>query len=190
MSKRQDIQELGTGKLLIAQPFMQDSFFKKSVIFLTDYHEQGTVGFIINRPLRVNIKKLISDFPKFSAPVYSGGPVQEDNIHYLHTAGKILDGSKEVIPGVYWGGDFHQLKFLVSSGVIGPHDIRFYVGYSGWSPGQLESEMGENSTWLVSDADPNYIFHHQDVDIWKQVLSHKSKNYSLLASMNDDISFN
>ncbi len=190
MDKNEAIKDLQTGVLLVAQPFMQDVFFKKSVIFLADHHQEGTVGFMINRPLRLNIKNLISDFPEFSAPVFSGGPVQKDTVHYLHTAGKILDGSKEIIPGVFWGGDFNQLKFLVSNGVIGPHDIRFFVGYSGWSPGQLEEEMGESATWLLADADPNYIFHDQEKDIWKQVLSHKSENYSLLASMNDEISLN
>jgi len=190
MSNQETIKKLGTGKLLIAQPFMRDDFFKKSVIFLTDYHPEGTVGFMLNRPLRMNVKNLISDFPEFAAPVFAGGPVQRDTVHYLHTAGSILDGSKEIIPGVYWGGNFNQLKFLVSNEVIGPHDIRFFVGYSGWSPGQLEDEMDETASWLVADADPNYIFHNEQTDIWKQVLSHKSDNYSLLTSMGDDIHFN
>lgn len=190
MESKSTIQELKTGKLLIAQPFMQDDYFKKSVILLADYHAKGTVGFMLNRPMRMNIKNIISDFPSFPSSVYMGGPVQKDTVHYIHTAGDILDGSKEVIPGVFWGGDFHQLKFLISNNVIGPHDIRFFVGYSGWSPGQLEDEMEETASWMLTDADPNYIFHKEEVDIWKQVLSHKSKNLSLITSVNQELNFN
>lgn len=184
MDKKGTVSDLGTGKLLIAEPFMQDGFFSRSVIFITDYHESGTVGFILNRPLRMNLKNLISDFPQFPGSVFVGGPVSRDTVHYIHTAGEILEGSKEIITGVYWGGEFNQLKFLISNGVIKPRDIRFFVGYSGWSPGQLEFEMEESNSWLVENSDPNYIFYPQnEIDLWQQILSHKGNSFKVLASM-------
>lgn len=183
MSKKGTIDDLGTGKLIIAEPFMQDGFFKRSVVLITDYHDTGTVGFILNRPVKINIKSLISDFPEFPGAVYVGGPVENNTVHYLHTAGNLLEGSKEVIPGVFWGGDFNELKFLASQKVIKPHDIRFFVGYSGWSPGQLEHEMQETNSWLVEQADPNYIFYNQkETDLYQQIMQHKGHNFSILAS--------
>ncbi len=178
--------ELQTGRILIADPFMDDDFFKKTVIFITDFHEEGTIGFILNKPMRMNIKRLISDFPNFPGDVYVGGPVQKEMIHYIHTAGDVLDGSKEILSGIYWGGNFQQLKFLVSNGVIGPHDIRFFVGYSGWEPGQLEQEIADSKSWLVVNGDPNYVFYPEDTDLWTLALSHKGKYLPIIASMDDD----
>ena len=107
----QGIQDVSVGKLLLAEPFMLDGHFKRSVVLITDHSvEMGTVGFVLNKPLRVNINNLISEFPKCAAGVFSGGPVQPDTIHYIHTAGDVLEGSQKIINGVYWGGDFEQLK--------------------------------------------------------------------------------
>ena len=183
MRRKGDITDLDSGKLLIAEPFMQDGYFNRSVILLTDYHETGTVGFVLNHPLRLNINNLISDFPKFPGSVYVGGPVNNSTIFYVHTAGELLRDSKEIVPGVYWGGDFHELKFLISNKVIKPRDIKFFMGYSGWAPGQLEDEMQETNAWLVEDADPNYIFYNQgEVDLYKQIMRNKGHNFSVLAS--------
>ncbi len=188
--KSHEVSKLGIGKILIAEPFMDDEFFKKSVVLLTDYHEEGTIGFVLNKPIRLNIKKLVSDFPNFGGSVHLGGPVQKEMIHYIHTAGDVLDGSIEIMPGVFWGGDFNQLKFLISNGVINEHDIRFFVGYSGWSPGQLEEEMDESKSWLVLDGDPNYVFYPEHTDLWNQALSHRGKYLPLIASTNEAFNFN
>ena len=131
-----------TGSILIAEPFMVDPNFKRSVVAVCDYtEEEGTVGFVLNKPLGLQINELITDFPSFDADVYFGGPVQTDSIHYVHNVGDLLDNSTKVIDGVWWGGDFEKLKFLIRSDMVQPHNIRFFVGYSGWSPGQLEEEM-------------------------------------------------
>ncbi len=179
-------QKIATGKLLIAEPFMQDPNFKRSVVFITDHHEVGTVGFILNKPLRVNINSLIEDFPEFPAPVFAGGPVQQDTIHYLHTVGDVLDDSQKIADGIYWGGDFEKLRILIQQEYVSPHDIRFYVGYSGWGEGQLEEEMKEYNSWIIADGDPNYVFYNNSkVDLWQQVLQHKGDNYSVISQMPD-----
>ena len=116
----------------------------------------------------MKINELIGDFPEFQAKVYYGGPVQTDTIHYIHNVGSLLDDSNEVCDGVYWGGDFEKLKFLISSKLVKPHNIRFFVGYSGWSDGQLRSEMGIGS-WVVADMEPNYIFKTKPKSLWKKV---------------------
>lgn len=180
MSKHQ----IKAGTLLVAEPFMLDPNFKRSVVILTAHEEDGSLGFIINRELDVYIDELISDFPDFRTKVYFGGPVQTDTIHYLHNLGDLIEDSQPVCRGVWWGGNFENLKFLIANGLVTTENIRFYIGYSGWGEGQLENEM-EMGSWVLADADANYVFSHQPDKLWQQVLTHKGNTYSVIATMPD-----
>ncbi len=179
-----------TGSILIAEPFMVDPNFKRSVVAVCDYtEEEGTVGFVLNKPLGLQVNELITDFPSFEADVYFGGPVQTDSIHYVHNVGELLEKSTKVVDGVWWGGDFEKLKFLIRSDMVQPHNIRFFVGYSGWSPGQLEEEMISGS-WVVSDLDANYLFKSKPKKLWKQVLKNIGDTHSVIAQMPDVANWN
>ncbi|MFM2394849.1 MAG: hypothetical protein RLZZ546_2832, partial [Bacteroidota bacterium] len=170
MSSRLDLKQ---GKLLIAEPFMQDSHFKKTVLALCDYSiKDGAVGFILNRPTNLKMDEVMNNFPDFDSIIYYGGPVANDTIHYIHRKGDLVEGSREIMPGLYWGGDFNKLKFLIKNDVIKPYDIRFYIGYSGWTPGQLEEEIDINS-WVIGDLDINYPFLIKSHELWQKCLHHK-----------------
>lgn len=182
-------EEIATGKILLAEPFMEDPNFKRSVVLLCEHNELGSLGFILNRPLNMAIDELMEDFPEFNASVYYGGPVQTNTVHYIHTKGDILDESIAIENGLYWGGDFEKLKFLISTQLIGPADIRFFVGYSGWSEGQLVDETSYGS-WIVSKMDANYLFKVGHQQLWSYALSHKGDVYSVIAQMPDHISQN
>jgi len=171
--------------VLLAEPFMQDPNFKRAVILITEYgHEEGTVGFILNKPIKVMINDLIDDFPEIEAPVYYGGPVAQETLHYIHNAGDLLDESIKVSQGVYWGGDFEKLKFLISSKVIKNHNVRFFLGYSGWSSGQLLDEM-EYGSWVLSHMDTNYAFKIKYNQLWSKVMKNKGGNFSIISEMSD-----
>ena len=118
-------QEVQSGKVLLAEPFMLDPNFKRSAVLLCEHSDEGSVGFIMNKPLNMRIDELIEDFPSFGGEVYFGGPVQTDTIHYVHNLGELLDDSLPVSPGVYWGGDFEKLKFLITSNLVSEENIRF-----------------------------------------------------------------
>ncbi|MBP7239462.1 MAG: YqgE/AlgH family protein, partial [Saprospiraceae bacterium] len=91
--------EVHTGSLLMAEPFMQDTNFRRAVVLVTDHtDDEGTVGFIINKPLAVRITDLVDDFPEIDALAYYGGPVSTNTIHYMHNVGMLLDGSTEIGP--------------------------------------------------------------------------------------------
>jgi putative transcriptional regulator len=178
------------GKILLAEPFMLDPNFTRSAILLCDHNsEEGSIGFILNKPLQTNIDELIEDFPAFESEVFFGGPVQTDTIHYIHRVGDLLDDSIEISRGVYWGGDFDKLKFLVNSQLIQPHQIRFFVGYSGWSEGQLRSEMSYGS-WLLADMNANYIFKFRPEELWQTIMYNKGNAYTVLAQLPEDLSWN
>jgi len=177
-------EKLKHGKLLIAEPFMVDPNFKRSVILLCEHEEEGSVGFILNKSLDMKINDLIEDFPDFKAPVYFGGPVQTDTIHYIHNVGDVLEDTQKVNNGVYWGGDFEKLKFLIKSGMVSEENIRFFIGYSGWSTGQLDQEM-EHGSWLTTAMHSNYLFKNNIESLWKNVMNNKGKAYTVIAQMPD-----
>ena len=181
--------KLSTGTVLVAEPFMLDSNFRRSAVLLCEHGEDGSLGFILNKRLDMRVDELISDFPKFEAKVFYGGPVETDTIHYLHNVGELLDDSQKIADGIWWGGSFEKLKFLISSHLISPTNIRFYVGYSGWSEGQLADEMVWGS-WITADAHPNYIFKSKPDALWSQILTHLGDSWSVIATLPEHNSWN
>ena len=97
------------GQLLISEPNILDPNFKRSVILLTDHNEIESVGFILNQPTKVRINDLIDEFPYFDSPVYIGGPVQKETLHFIHSMGDLIDGSIHVVDNLYWSGNFQTL---------------------------------------------------------------------------------
>ncbi len=166
------------GRILIAEPFLPGNYFSRSVIFLVAYSEKGAVGFILNKKIDFMLHEVFFDFPKFQAQVYLGGPVSADSIFFIHKLGEELPGSIQVLGGLYWGGDFGVLKNLIAKGEIQPNDILFFLGYSGWDAGQLESELKEDS-WLVTDVDENLILPNADEVSWANVVKKAGNRYSV-----------
>jgi len=182
--------ELKKGRVLLAEPFMLDPNFKRTAVLLCEYSlEEGGVGFVMNKPLHMQVDSLIEDFPEFDADVFFGGPVATDTIHYIHNVGELLDDSQPVTKGVFWGGDFEKLKFLITSELIKPSNIRFFVGYSGWSNGQLENEL-EMGSWVTADMDTNYLFRSEPDDLWQQVMQNKGDRYSVISQVPDEANWN
>ena len=119
------------GCLLVAEPtILNDMSFNRSVILLTEHTKDGSVGFILNKPLSYSINELI---PEINANfmVYNGGPVEQDNLYFLHNVPELIPESVEISYGLYWGGDFETTKDLINEGKISKENIRFLLVYSG-----------------------------------------------------------
>ena len=174
---------------MLAEPFMQDPYFRRSVVLLCEHHEEGSIGFILNKSIDMSLNDLMSEFPNFEAEVFYGGPVQTDTLHYVHNIGELLEESVKIADGVWWGGDFEKLKFLISSKLIEPNNIRFFVGYSGWSSGQLKDELKYGS-WMQADMDANYIFKIKPNDLWSRVMYNKGNLYEVIADLPENMSWN
>ncbi len=170
------------GSLLVAEPFMIDPNFRRGVVFICDYQADGSFGFLLNKSIEMNITELVSSFPEIRSEVYYGGPVQTDTIHYLHTKGDLLDNSTKVLEGLYWGGDFDQLKSAIDLGQIQSEDIRFFVGYSGWDAQQLEAEQ-KNYSWMVVDGALDYVLGADNKRLWHDVLAEQEGVYSVISQM-------
>lgn len=177
------------GRILVSEPFLMDSYFKRSVILLGEHGEEGTVGFILNKPTDLGLNDALEDFPPFEVPLYFGGPVQTDTIHFLHTIGAKLEGSKEILPGIWWGGSLEMLKLMIDTHQVGKDDIRFFAGYSGWEPNQLNDEL-RSKTWLVSNCQKVFDFSDHPEDLWGEVLRSMGSSYAVLANFPEDPSLN
>lgn len=181
-------QKSGKGKILISAPLLTD-FFKRSVIYLTEHDENGSVGFIINKRLNITLNKAVEDFPEFDAPVLLGGPVQTELVNFIHRCGDILEGGVEIKDGIYWGGDFGLLKELIAAGKVDSGDFRFFLGYSGWSANQLDNEMKINS-WVVTEGLTEYVFTDDYEGMWSRALRSLGGKYSIISTFPDDPTVN
>lgn len=181
-------KEPSAGRLLISAPFMGD-IFKRSVILLTEHNEEGSVGFILNKPTEFKLHEVIEDFPEFDAKVFLGGPVQQNSLNFIHKAGNILEGGFEISNGVFWNGNFEVLKVLIENGSLDPEDFRFFLGYAGWSPDQLKNEIKRNS-WYLNDASPEILFGNESEKLWSTILKSMGKEYSIISTFPDDPSVN
>lgn len=166
----------GKGKILISEPFLGDYYFKRSVVLLADHSEEGSFGLIMNKPLSMNLKEVVKDFPEFNTKIYLGGPVESDNLFFIHTKGDQIEGSLEILNGLYWGGNLEVVKEMMLLKKISPGEIRFYIGYSGWSPNQLLEELKRNS-WVVSRMKAQNLLNTDPELLWKSSLEKLGGDY-------------
>ncbi|MCC6286541.1 MAG: YqgE/AlgH family protein [Chitinophagaceae bacterium] len=181
--------ELSAGILLIAEPFLKDPNFMRTVVLLCDHQEEGSFGFVLNKQYNHTLDELIPELMGMKIPVFAGGPVQPDTLHFLHTYPELLPGSHEITDGVYWGGDFEMVKHLLIKDELDLKRIRFFVGYSGWGTNQLEEEMNSKS-WLTAKAKKNIILHRAIGEIWKDSLRLLGDEYAMMINFPTDPQLN
>lgn len=178
-----------SGKLLISEPFMLDSNFKRSVILLTEHNEKGSVGFVLNQKSNFILSDLVDGFEGLEYQVYTGGPVAHDSLHFLHAMGDYISNGIEVSPGIFWGGNFETLKILMAKNLIPENKIKFFMGYAGWGTGQLENEIEQNS-WLVSSPKDSFIFSDSDKELWGEIVQNMGSKYSIMVNFPENPSLN
>jgi putative transcriptional regulator len=177
------------GRILIAEPFLNDIYFKRSIVFLTEHNDEGSIGFVLNKPVNLRIEEIINNFPPFDCNISIGGPVNNNTIHYLHTLGELVPNSVHVCDNIYWGGNLDSMKNLILENAISKNQIRFFLGYSGWMPKQLDEELSQNS-WLVSNIKPELVMNHDMNEIWKEVLYNLGNKYKMWINSPENPSLN
>ncbi len=169
------------GKVLISEPFAADSIFRRSVVLLVEYSpEEGALGFILNKFIRTEDmdKEFLEEMHNYNIKFSLGGPVAFDKLFYIHTlSSDIIEGSIEIMPGLYWGGKYSQLKDMILSKALPLDDVRFFVGYAGWSPNQLENEL-KNNYWLVKDITIDEIMKLDD-NLWTKQVNQLEDKYKI-----------
>jgi putative transcriptional regulator len=179
----------GEDILLIAEPFLKDENFVRAVVYICRHAEDGSFGFILNKPHQQTLDELITDLAGYPIPVYAGGPVQKDTIHFIHQYPGLIPGSYRVSDQVYWGGDFETVKTLIREGQLDLRKIKFFIGYSGWEKAQLENELDENS-WILSAPSNALIFETAANDVWKASIKQLGGKYLMMANFPIDPQLN
>jgi putative transcriptional regulator len=183
------MESLAPGILLIADPFLKDPNFIRTVVFLCDHQQEGSFGFVLNKTYDHTLDELVNGAEGLKIPVYFGGPVQMDTIHFLHQLPEIIPGGLEITEGIFWGGDFEAAIEQLRVGKIDMSKIRFFIGYSGWGNGQLTDELKEKS-WLTVMATRKLIFHKEINEIWKESLRHLGGDYEMMVNFPIDPQLN
>ena len=177
------------GILLIADPFLKDPNFLRTVILLCEHREEGSFGFVLNKQIEQTLGELITDLEGFQMPVYYGGPVQMNTIHFLHQYPDLIPDSCKINNNIYWGGNFETVTALIKNNSIDLNKIKFFVGYSGWGDGQLTNELKEKS-WLTVSATHSLVFNTQHDDIWKGSLQLLGGDYEMMINFPIDPQLN
>ena len=149
-----EFDKLKAGKLLLASANMLESNFKRTVLIMCEHNEKGSLGFILNRPMEFKVCEAIAGFEDIEEPLHMG---------------------------LFWGGDKNQLSFLLNTGLMQPSEIRFFLGYAGWTAGQLESEF-EEGAWYTAEASKEMIFSDAYERMWSRSVRSKGGEYQLVAN--------
>jgi len=170
----------GKGKILISEPFLPDTFFNRTIVYLADHNEEGSVGYILNKKLEIKVCDAISGFERWQEYLSMGGPVAPDTLHYLHRMGDMIPKSVWVDDNIFWGGDIDYIREMIKNGELNTSQIRFFLGYSGWSAGQLERELKENS-WVIARVESDIVLNDKINNSWKKVLRSLNSKYRMWA---------
>lgn len=177
------------GKLLIAEPsILNDKSFNRSVIYLTEHSNDGSIGFIMNKPSEFILNDLIPEI-KCNFKIYNGGPVEQENLYFIHKLPELITNSIHISNNIYWGGNFDVLTGLLNNNLIKSSDIRFFLGYSGWSKDQLDDELNMSS-WIVINNHFSNLLNVNSDEFWKNELLEIGGEYQIWANAPEDPELN
>jgi putative transcriptional regulator len=173
--------KIKAGKLLIAEPFMGDPNFDRSVILLCEINNKGAIGFVLNQTSQYKLGDLITQNLYPDITVDEGGPVQQNTLHYLHNRPDIIEGGLEIMKDLYWGGNFEAIIKHLNFGILKPNEIKFFMGYAGWGAGQLEKEIGKNS-WILSNTNSETVMKPKNESFWRETLKKLGGDFKVIAN--------
>jgi putative transcriptional regulator len=170
------------GDVLISEPLLPDPNFERTVVLLCEHNKEGSIGFVLNKPSVLKFEEAIEGIEGFSSPLFVGGPVQQDTLHFIFRGSFELDGTVEVSDEISWGGNFEQLLTMINNGLVTNRDFRFFVGYSGWAPDQLEGELKQKSWIVVPDVTAYQVFDIDPRELWKKLLEELGGKYKMFSN--------
>lgn len=170
------------GCLLLAEPFMTDNVFERAVVLLCEHDDQGTLGLVVNKKSQLYLSDILKEPGSEKFPIFVGGPVEPGVLFFIHRAFTKLDSGTPITQDVYWGGDFEKLLFLIAENLINPNEVKFFLGYSGWSPLQLKHELSQNSWGVHNHFDSDLVFLADGEDLWKKAIISLGVKYAHVAN--------
>jgi len=180
---------LSAGDILIAKPFLQDGFFKRSVIYMCEHNDEGSLGFILNRHQGLLLKDIFPHLKNGNFPIFEGGPVSSNQLFYVHSLGKQLTDAIHIKDEIYWGGNFFELSELIENEKVTLNQIQFFVGYSGWDKAQLYNELKSDS-WVITHTPYNKLKQIPTQELWGAELTKINPSFKVFSDYNYDPSMN
>lgn len=166
------------GSILISEPFLQDAYFQRSVVLLVEHNTQGSMGFVLNKKTDLIVNTFFPELEEYpEIPIYLGGPVSANRLFFIHSLGDLtVPDSVKIKDRLYFDGDFEALKRYIQNGHSIEGKVKFFLGYSGWTEGQLGNEINKNS-WVVSHAAKENVLLADGESFWKNSLEQLGSNY-------------
>ncbi len=177
------------GDVLISEPYLNDYHFRRTVVLISDHNDEGTVGFVLNRLIDLTTHDVIPGLMKYNFPLFFGGPVEPNTLHFIHRLGYLITGAQHIANGVYWGGDIEMIEDLIDRNIAQQNEFRFFSGYSGWASGQLEEEIAQKA-WWVGKAGIEDIFDDDLDNMWRNIVKSMGADFSYMADAPEDRSWN
>lgn len=146
------MMELKAGLYIKSTVALIDSFFEHTTILIVEHNETGSIGFVTNKPLNKSLDELIEFNNSKPFPLMDGGPVDRAHLFVLHKRPDLIDGGKQIIDGLYLGGNMEQVIKAINNMNVNQEEIQLFIGYCGWDLGELEAEIEEGS-WTLSKSE-------------------------------------
>jgi putative transcriptional regulator len=178
------------GNVLVGKPnILGDATFNRAVILIVDFNDDGVVGFIVNKPIEDNLKDLLPEVEK-DFMVFDGGPVEKDKLYFLHNKPDLIVDSIKITEDLYWGGDYRKVVDLINNAEIDHHNIKFFLGYSGWAEMQLESEI-QNEVWhLQNHVESSEILVCDRASYWNEVVKKIGGEFLIWSNAPENFNYN
>lgn len=182
--------QLNNGSVLLAEPsLIGDTNFQRSVILISKYSRNGVVGFITNKPLLHTISDVLPEVTE-EFRIYEGGPVEKDNLYFVHSKPELIPDSIKINDSLFWGGDFDVVADLIIAGKLQPNHIKFFLGYTGWDYNQLNQEI-DSKNWIVQNTVKSTQLIADTMDTyWKDSLTKLGGHYPIWANAPENPSYN
>ena len=175
-------QKAVQGCVLLSDPFTQDSYFSRSVILLCRHNKKETFGFVLTNYIEIDLHKLDENLPEIITKISFGGPVEKDNLFYIHTFGKEIEGAEKIIDTLYFGGDYEMLFELIKADPKRIKDVRFFIGYAGWDFEQLNNEMKDHSWIAVTNITEKEILSTSSDHFWKDCMTKQGSKFEMISN--------
>ena len=169
------------GTILIADPFLDEDYFRRSVILLCDHNLDSSFGLVLTNYLDVDLHNLDKQFPNIQARISVGGPVETQSLYFIHALNEPVEESVKIRDGLYFGGSFDAIKQVLEKDHSNCNQIRFFLGYSGWDKEQLNNEIDENSWIVVDNISNNEILNTSNDHFWQYCLEKQGGSYKTIS---------
>ena len=163
---------IAPGKILVALPNLESSLFSKSVILITEHHDSGTVGFILNKPSQHNIKAQLQERGLEWATndvLYQGGPLNTSSLVMIHTDDFSSQNTMYLPGGIAVSSDELMIEKILMDNR--PNAFRLVTGICSWAPGQIAQEIQKHKSWLTATPNDVTIFNSTGLKQWRKALN-------------------